>query len=305
MLTPVDIQQKRFHIGIGFEKKDVTTFFEEVSANYEKLYRSNAELKERVNTLTDELQHYKSKESELKKSLLLAEKDSEDTKSKATKEAKTIELEAKNKAKNILIDAETRLEDIKKEITLLETQYAAYKSNFSSLLKMQFEMLKENDFNVDAYIDPQALSLLGGNIQPAAPAASASFGAFTGDPQGRDESTLGGANAYNTGGMDYSSHRDNLNSTSAVYTSGLGANENFVDPFSPKEENGRYNPYDGRTVTKQKNGQSSFTVSSGKGKSSNRKNQGQTQKSTNHNNNNKTFSTKSPKTDNTKTVAEK
>lgn len=298
MLTPVDIQQKKFHIGIGFEKKDVTSFFEEVSANYEKLYRSNAELKERVNTLNDELQNYKSKESTLKKSLLLAEKDSEDTKSKATKEAKSIELEAKNKAKNILIDAETRLEEIKHEITVLETQYAAYKSNFCSLLKMQFEMLKEKDFNVDAYIDPQALVLLGGNVQPqAAPAAGggAAFGSFTGDPQMRDESTLGGA-SYSSGGMSYDSGKNDLNSTSAVYTSGLGANENFVDPFSPKEDDGRYNPYDGRTATKPKTSSPSFTVSTGKGKTGYKRTQSSAKNSSHgnsHSNNNKSFSSKS------------
>ena len=143
MLTPVDIQQKKFHSGIGYDKKDVNTFFESVAESYEQLYRSNAELKEKVISLTDGLQNYKSKEEALQKSLMLAEKDSEDTKSKANREAKTIELDAKNKAKIILADAETRLEEIKTEIKQLETQYAMYKSNFASLLKMQFGFLKE------------------------------------------------------------------------------------------------------------------------------------------------------------------
>lgn len=26
MLTPVDIQQKKFHVGLGYDKKDVNTF---------------------------------------------------------------------------------------------------------------------------------------------------------------------------------------------------------------------------------------------------------------------------------------
>ena len=46
MLTPVDIQQKKFHVGLGYDKKDVNTFFDSVSESYESLYRSNAELKE-------------------------------------------------------------------------------------------------------------------------------------------------------------------------------------------------------------------------------------------------------------------
>lgn len=238
MLTPVDIQQKKFHSGIGYDKKDVNTFFESVAESYEQLYRSNAELKEKVISLTDGLQNYKSKEEALQKSLMLAEKDSEDTKSKANREAKTIELDAKNKAKLILADAEERLEKIKTEIEQLETQYAMYKSNFASLLKMQFGFLKENDFDVDSYIDPKYAGMF---VSGAAPRAtdSSSFGEFSDDPQMRDESPLGGAGGYT--GMN-SMNSDNMTSSSAMYGSSLS-----VDPFNPnsKPQPGRYNPYDG------------------------------------------------------------
>lgn len=259
MLTPMDIQQKKFHIGLGYDKKDVNSFFEEVVASFEELYRSNAELKEKVETLTDGLQNYKSKEAALKKTLMSAEKASEDTKSKATKEAKNIELEAKNKAKVILSDAETRLEEIKQEITVLETQYAAYKSNLCSLMKQQFEFLKENDFDADSYIDEKALTLLGGSVAVQAPQANASFGAFEGDPQMRDESSLGG--------MSGSVSKDDLTSTSAVYTSNLGEGEDFVDPFNPKKDNGRYNPFDGSKPETSKI-KTTFTVNTSPGSKS-------------------------------------
>ena len=267
MLTPVDIQQKRFHLGIGYDKKDVNAFFEQVVESYEQLYRSNADLKEKVMTLNDSLQHYKSKEASLEKSLMLAEKDSEDTKSKATREAKNIELEAKNKAKNIIGDAEERLAEIEAKMAQLETQYAAYKSNFCSLMKQQFDFMQEKDFDLDAHIDDKALTLLGGSVASSASTSSASFGSFTGDPQMRDESTLGGAAS--------SMSREDLTSTSAVYTSNLGANENFVDPFNPnKKENGRYNPYDGaapKTSSGSSKGKTTFTVSGSGSKSRSRR----------------------------------
>ncbi len=269
MLTPVDIQQKRFHVGLGYDKKDVNTFFEEVCKSYEELYRSNADLKDRVITLTDGLQNYKSKEAALEKSLMLAEKDAEDTKSSANKEAKTIKSEAKAKAQSILKDAEERLEQLKEEIALLETQYVAYKTNFCNLMKRQFEFMKEEDFDVDAYIDEKALGVLvaaGGGVVPSS-ASSNSF-SYSGDPQMRDESTLGGMNNSN----GYSS-REELNSTSAVYTSNLGANDNFVDPFNPTNKgNGRYNPYDSLNPKKDRTNEKSedngekkttFTVNTG------------------------------------------
>ncbi|MBE5931898.1 MAG: DivIVA domain-containing protein [Lachnospiraceae bacterium] len=270
MLTPVDIQQKRFHVGLGYDKKDVNTFFEEVCKSYEELYRSNADLKDRVITLTDGLQNYKSKEAALEKSLMLAEKDAEDTKSSANKEAKTIKSEAKAKAQSILQDAEKRLEEIKEEIAILETQYAAYKTNFCNLMKRQFEFMKEEDFDADAYIDEKALGVLvaaGGGVAPSSSNSNSSF-SYSGDPQMRDESTLGGMSSG--GGM---SSREELNSTSAVYTSNLGANDNFVDPFNPTNKgNGRYNPYDSLNPKKDRtnakpedNGEkkSSFTVNTG------------------------------------------
>lgn len=270
MLTPVDIHQKKFHMGIGYDKKDVNSFFDEVAESYEQLYRSNAELKEKVITLTDALQNYKSKEASLKKSLMLAEKDSEDTKSKANKEAKSIELEAKNKAKAIVGDAEERLSSIKDEMANLETQYAAYKSNFLSLMKQQHEFLKSLDFDADAQIDERALTLLGGSVASQAP-GSASFGSFDGDPQMRDESSLGGMSGGASAGM--STNPDDKISTSAVYTSNLGANENFVDPFNPdkQKQNGRYNPFDGSdNKQSSKAAKSSFTVNTNPGSKSSR-----------------------------------
>ncbi len=265
MLTPVDIQQKKFHVGLGYDKKDVNTFFDEVVKSYEQLYRSNAELKDQLSTLNDTLQNYKSKEATLEKSILLAEKDSEDTKSRANKEAKTIELEAKNKAKIILQDAEKRLEEIKTEVAVLETQYAAYKTNFCNLMKRQFEFLKEEDFDADSYIDEKALGvLIGATPSGGGSAGGASFGSFSGDPQMRDESSLGGMASGN---------RDDLTSTSAVYTANLSEGENFVDPFNPNKSNGRYNPFDesSQKKDKEKDGEKkqTFTVNTGKNRSRN------------------------------------
>jgi cell division initiation protein len=255
----MDIQQKRFHVGIGFDKKDVTTFFESVFQSYEQLYRSNAELKERVTTLEDTLLNYRTKEESLEKSIMLAEKDSEDKKSKASKEAKSIELDAKNRAKIIIGDAEDRLKEVEAEIEMLKTQYAAYKSSLASLLKLHLTHLKEEDFDADSYIDPKYAGIFMGGGAPAQSGGSFEYG---GDPQMRDVSSLGGAGGY----VGMSTDADAKATSSEVYTSLMKDNENFVDPFNPDAQaNGRYNPYDGRTEKpkEKKPGQSTFTVANG------------------------------------------
>ena len=53
MITPVEIQSKSFKSGIGYDKKDVDGFITEILENYEELYRSNVELKDKVNTFLD------------------------------------------------------------------------------------------------------------------------------------------------------------------------------------------------------------------------------------------------------------
>lgn len=296
MLTPMDIQQKRFHVGIGFDKKDVTTFFESVSESYEQLYRSNAELKERVTSLEDILQNYKSKEASLEKTIMLAEKDSEDKKSKASKEAKSIELDAKNKAKIIIGDAEERLKEVEAQIEMLKTQYASYKSSLASLLKMHLTHLKEEDFDVDSYIDPRFAGVFMGGGVPAAPSGGGAGFEYNGDPQMRDESTLGGA----SGGYGMSMSAEAKATSSEVYTSLMKDNENFVDPFNTdKVQNGRYNPYDGRTEKKEKKtGQTTFTVA-GANKNRNRAKTNQINQSQNaqHNKQSYSGSTKNDKTD--------
>lgn len=225
---------------MGYDKKDVNTFFDSVSESYESLYRSNAELKEKVSILNDTLQNYRSKESHLEKSLKRAEKNTEETITNAAKEAKGIIRDAKIQATNIVSDAEKRLEKLEDEIAVMEARYTAYKSNFAMLLKKQFEFLGEQDFDPDSIIDDRAFALLGGSEkQNNSASVSEGFGAYTGDPQMRDESTLGGFNGgYGSG---------DTTSTSAVYTQSLSAGENFVDPFKPQDQDQKdYNPFNAK-----------------------------------------------------------
>ena len=51
MMTPLDIQNKSFSSGtLGYKKAEVDSFMAEVLADYEKLYKMNAESKEKINS---------------------------------------------------------------------------------------------------------------------------------------------------------------------------------------------------------------------------------------------------------------
>ena len=150
MITPVEIQSKAFKSGIGYDKKDVDSFISEILENYEELYRSNVEMKDKINMLNDGLQHYKNIEASLQKALVLAEKTSEETIRTAELKAQTIEMEAVNKAKEHTADAKHELERVHNQTVTLVQQYTKFKAQFSQFLNAQMDLLNSDSFKLEA-----------------------------------------------------------------------------------------------------------------------------------------------------------
>ncbi len=159
MLTPVEIQSKSFKSGgLGYDKKEVDAFMREVLKSYEDLYRQNMEQKDKIATLNEGIQYYKTIEKTLQKALLLAEKTAEETKLTARKEAKHIEKEAQTKASIMLSDARNELDSLHQQTIRLIQEYEKYKAQFKNLAAAQIELLNSDAFNInisrlDAFID--------------------------------------------------------------------------------------------------------------------------------------------------------
>ncbi len=150
MITPIEIQNKVFKSGgLGYDKKDVDGFMDEILANYEALYRERMEMNDRINVLNEGLQYYKTIEKTLQKALVLAERTAEETKSTAMKNALVIEQEAVSKANVILEDAKRELEQIRKQTIELVRQYDMYKAKFKSLANAQVELLDSQSFTIN------------------------------------------------------------------------------------------------------------------------------------------------------------
>lgn len=149
MITPIEIQNKVFKSGgLGYDKKDVDSFMQEILENYEALYREKMEMNDRLNVLNEGLQYYKTIEKTLQKALVLAERTAEETKGTAMKNAVLIEQEAVSKANMILEDAKRELEQIRKQTTELARQYDMYKARFKSLANAQMELLDSPSFTI-------------------------------------------------------------------------------------------------------------------------------------------------------------
>ncbi len=232
MLTPLDIQQKKFKGGLGFDKKDVQAFFDEVSKSYGELYKSNAELKEKVITLTDKVQHYKSTENELNKKLLLTDKNIEESKSNAEKNAKAIELEAMSRGNDIIKEAQAKKERLEEEILDLTAKYAEYKANFNSLIRKLRRTLDDNDFDPNA---ANTVAAAGYNKEDKQEDISYFdiSGASSADGSGSSGGSSGGSEGGSLGGSSGGSKLSMANkqsNSSTVYGSTLGGDG--IDPFS-------------------------------------------------------------------------
>ncbi len=149
MLTPVDIQGKTFKSGMGYSKADVDSFFSTLTSDYEMLYRENMELKDKVGTLNDGINHYRSIEKSLQKALVLAEQTAEETISSAKTNATVIEQEAVLKAQSIVADAKIELDHIRAKTVELLQQYERYRAQYKALAQAQVDLLGSESFNIE------------------------------------------------------------------------------------------------------------------------------------------------------------
>ncbi len=146
MLTPIDIDNKVFKkskIG-GYDVKDVENFLLIVMGDYEKLYKENAELRDKVNAMQESVSYYKSLEEGIKQTVENAQASADDIKETAIRDAESIKKEAE-------VEARRKLEDLQKQIIRAEAdfedkkkQMQIYKIRVSSMLEAQLKILNED-----------------------------------------------------------------------------------------------------------------------------------------------------------------
>ena len=148
MLTPIEIRERKLRLGIGYDKRGIDVFFKQLTDDYEKMYRENIELKDKVANMASIIQNYKTVEKSMQKALVLAEKSSDETKEAARAAARSIEEDARANALLIVASAEQEKQDVKNRIVALLAQYDSYKSQYKHLLESQLELLNTDNLEL-------------------------------------------------------------------------------------------------------------------------------------------------------------
>lgn len=144
MLTPLDIENKRFSKSIkGYNVDDVDDFMDELTIQYEKLYKENAEYKEQIESMKKDLEHFRSVEHTLQNTLVMAQTTAEDIKKIATQQADQIIKDAQSEAKAALDDLSRQEFELKVKMEEMKKQFDMYKAKMEALLISQLELLKD------------------------------------------------------------------------------------------------------------------------------------------------------------------
>ena len=174
MITPVEVLGKELKRGFGYKAVEVDEFLEDLAKDYEKIYKENNELREKVSALTENLDHYRTIEESLKRALVLAEETSKETIENATQKAQTMEAEASRNAKELVAQAQAEADKIvtsarddfreekekheemisnyQKLLHKLESDYQSYKARMKQFINGQLDILNNPVYEIEFQI---------------------------------------------------------------------------------------------------------------------------------------------------------
>lgn len=156
-LTPLDIRHREFKRGMrGYVDAEVDEFLDQVADEFERLFKENIDLNDRVEALQEQINHYRTLEDTLQKTLITAQQSAEEVKSSAQKEAGLILRDADLRARDMVGDAERKSRDmlndsyaskqeVEKQIVLLRNTESDFRFKFRQMLEGFLKQISGGD----------------------------------------------------------------------------------------------------------------------------------------------------------------
>jgi len=141
-LTPLDIHNKEFSRKIrGYDEDEVNEFLDQIIKDYEALIRENKELQAQLEAIQEKVNHFKTMEETLSKTIVVAQEAADEMKMNAKKEAQLIIKEAEKNADRIINESLAKSRKIALDSEELKKQAMIYRTRFRSLLEAQLDLL--------------------------------------------------------------------------------------------------------------------------------------------------------------------
>jgi cell division initiation protein len=116
-VSPLDLRQQRFRAAVrGYDKVEVTAFLTAAADDYEAALRETDRLRQELARAEAALKEHRDHDASLKATLITVQRLSDDIKANAEREAQRIVDDAAARAALLLEKAQSRLEDLQREI---------------------------------------------------------------------------------------------------------------------------------------------------------------------------------------------
>ncbi len=141
-ITPLDIQQKKFHLTFrGYDRKEVDEFLDQVRDEMEKLVREVAELTEFRGGYDERMREFRSREETLKNTMVTTQRLAEDIKENARKEADVVVKDAQLQARQIVAHAQEEKVRLEAENHELDRRRHHALQDLKKVLQTHLEMV--------------------------------------------------------------------------------------------------------------------------------------------------------------------
>ena len=135
-LTPLDIRHKEFKRAMrGYADVEVDEFLDEVADEFERIFKENIDLRDRLEVLEDQVAGYKRIEETLQKTLISAQASADELKQTSTREAQVIVHEAELQARQLVNEAYTERQGIEQSTARLRSAEQDFRFKFRQLLQ--------------------------------------------------------------------------------------------------------------------------------------------------------------------------
>jgi cell division initiation protein len=148
-IAPLDLRQPRFRTAMrGFDRTEVTAFLTEAADDYEHALREIDRLRQDLHRMEGLLTEHRDRETNLRNTLLTAQRLADEVKGAAQNEAKLMVREAQGRADLLLQKAQVRLDEIEHEINDLRLRRRGVEGSLESSIQALYhalEFIREQD----------------------------------------------------------------------------------------------------------------------------------------------------------------
>ena len=148
-VTPLDLRQQKFKFAMrGYDRGEVDALLAEVADDYEGALREADRLRQDVGRLETVLGEHRSEEKSLRNTLVSAQRLADELRETAERDAQRVMREAEARADVLIQKAQTRLEDLQREIEGLRSRRRETETSVEAIinaLKNTLDFVREQD----------------------------------------------------------------------------------------------------------------------------------------------------------------